>query len=401
MRGVTLYFKVHEPWRIQEYTVFDMAINHDYFASSAKSDQDNGSVFRKLSQRTYLPFSRLLEELLSQYPGFHFSLGISGTFLEQAEQFDLELLDNFRRLVATGRVELVAEPYYQGLTFLYSQTDFEAQVRQQQQKIRDVFGVETSVFANSELAYNDQVAKWADEAGFKGILAEGWQSILDWRSPNYVYRPVETQQIGLLLNNYSLVNDLALRFNDSTWNEQPLTADKYCRWLTEATTEAPLVNLFFNFKVFGEYQSANSGIFDFFEHFVAKWLDGDQNRFYTVSQALELDELRHELSSPETITWSGVNRDLSVWLGNEMQTEAVNYLFGLEEKVINSGQSDIIEDWHRLQATDTFRHMSLDRGLKQRLDPHYSPYDAFLFFLNIARDLKWRTENFSNKGEDE
>ena len=200
-RGITLYLHAHQPWRLKQYSIFDVADDHHYF-SSRIPEQDNEQLFHKIAEKSYLRMNALLEKLLHEQPEFKLSLSISGVFLEQAEQFNPQVIESFKRLVATGRVELLSSPYYHSLAFFYDRPEFERQIQLHRDKLRELFGVETKVLANTELAYNDELAAWAEARGFSGILAEGWDAVLDWRSPNYVYRPQGTKRIGLLLKNY-------------------------------------------------------------------------------------------------------------------------------------------------------------------------------------------------------
>lgn len=201
-RGITLYLHVHQPYRVRDYSVFDTSIDHNYFNDpDAQSNHNNEKIFRKVADKSYRPMNALLEKLLHENPEFKVSLSITGTFIEQAQAWTPDVIESFQRLVKTGRVEIVAETYYHSLAFFYSREEFERQVEAHRDKIREVFGVETSVFRNTELSYNDDLAQWADKYGFKGILAEGWDPVLGWRSPNFVYRPEGTKNISLLLKN--------------------------------------------------------------------------------------------------------------------------------------------------------------------------------------------------------
>jgi len=235
-RGVVLYLHVHQPLRVRKYSIFDTATNHDYFSdpdfASERNNQavlqrNNQAVLQKVADKSYRPMNALLLKMLQQHPEFKVSLSITGTFIEQCEQWAPDVLDSFKELVRTGRVEIVSETYYHSLAFFYSRDEFERQVDTHRQKIRELFGVETSVFRNTELAYNNELAQWAEGYGFKGILAEGWDPILGWRSPNFVYRPEGTQNIGLLLKNYRLSDDVAFRFSNKAWEAWPLHADTY------------------------------------------------------------------------------------------------------------------------------------------------------------------------------
>ena len=401
-RGIVLYLHVHQPWRVRNYDIFDVASKHNYFSESASPDQDNELIFHKIADKSYKPMNRLLEKLLNDHPDFKVSLSITGTFIEQAEQFDSSVLDSFKRLVDTGRVEILSETYHHSLAFFYDRNEFEAQVERHRQKIREVFGVETRVFRNTELAYNNELAKWADDHGFNGIIAEGWDDVLGWRSPNYVYRPVNTGNIKLLMKNYRLSDDIAFRFSDRGWADWPLTADKYHRWASTALEDAPLLNLFMDYETFGEHQWAEDGIFEFFEQFVRHWVSRPDQKFYTISEAIEANEPQGEISVTQTVTWADSERDLSAWLGNNLQHEAMKYIYDMTERVMRTGDEQLIDDWRKLQTADHVYYMSTkhadDGSIHSYFSPYSSPYEAFLNYMNAIRDIRWRTDNLLGSG---
>jgi len=402
-RGITLYLHVHQPLRVRDYTVFDTALDHNYFNDpDPLSDRNNEKVFRKVADKSYRPMNALLEKLLADHEDFKLSLSITGTFLEQAEKWAPDVIASFQRLVATGKVEIVAETYYHSLAFFYSRTEFERQVEAHKTKIREVFGVETNVFRNTELAYNNSLAQWADEYGFKGILAEGWDPILDWRSPNFVYQPEGTKNISLLLKNYKLSDDLAFRFSNKAWSEWPLTANKYTEWANASIEDAPLINLFMDYETFGEHQWQDTGIFDFFADFVGRWISNPNNTFYTVSEAIDANKPVGELSMPATVTWADAERDLTAWLGNSMQQEAMGHLYALEADILRTKDVDLIDDWRKLQTSDHAYYMCTkwfsDGDVHAYFSPYESPYDAFLYYMNVIRDLRWRLHETHRTG---
>jgi alpha-amylase len=402
-RGIVLYLHVHQPLRIRQYSVFDTANSHDYYNEHTyDNDRNNERVMRKVADKSYRPMIALLEKMLDQHPDFHLSLSITGTFIEQAQMWVPDVIDGFKRLVDTGKVEIVAETYYHSLAFFYSRKEFENQVAAHQAKIQEVFGVQTQVFRNTELAYNDELAVWADQQGFKGILAEGWDPILQWRSPNHVYRPTGTKNIALLLKNYHLSDDLAFRFSDKDWAQWPLNADTYTDWANASIADQPLVNLFMDFETFGEHQWADTGIFDFFESFVGKWLSNPNNTFYTVSGAIDAFEPAGEISMPHTVTWADTERDLTAWLGNTMQQEALRHIYSLEEDVLRTGDLQLISDWRKLQTSDHVYYMCTkwfsDGDVHAYFSPYESPYDAFLYFINVVRDIRWRLHEHHHAG---
>lgn len=398
-RGITLYLHVHQPLRIRQYSIFDTAQKHDYFDEpNPDTDRNNERVLRKVADKSYRPMNALLEKLLNQHPDFKVSLSITGTFIEQAEKWAPDVIESFQRLVATGQVEIVAETYYHSLAFFYSREEFVRQVEIHKQKIRDLFGVETSVFRNTELSYNDELAQWADSYGFKGILAEGWDPILEWRSPNHVYRPHGTENISLLLKNYRLSDDLAFRFSNKAWEQFPLTADTYTEWATASIADSPLINLFMDYETFGEHQWADTGIFDFFDSFVGKWLSNPDNTFYTASEAIDAHQPAGTISMPHTVTWADSERDLTAWLGNSMQQEAMRYLYAIEDDILRTNDVELIGDWRKLQTSDHSYYMCTkwftDGDVHAYFSPYESPYDAFLYFMNALRDVRYRLMHF-------
>lgn len=402
-RGIVLYLHVHQPLRIRKYSVFDTATNHNYFGEpDSDSDRNNEKVFRKVLAKSYEPMNRLLEELLTRHPEFKVSLSITGTFIEQAEAWAPEILESFRRLVATGKVEIVAETYYHSLAFFYSRKEFERQVAQHQRKIKELFGVDSTVFRNTELSYNDSMATWAEQYGFKGILAEGWDPILGWRSPNHVYRPKDTKNICLLLKNYRLSDDVAFRFSNRAWEQWPLTAERYNNWTNAAIQDSQVVNLFMDYETFGEHQWKDTGIFDFFEQFVAMWLENSDNTFYTLSEAIATHQPVGEVSMPHTVTWADTERDLTAWLGNDMQQEALRYLYALEDDILRTNDASLINDWRLLQTSDHVYYMCTkwftDGDVHAYFSPYESPYDAFLYFMNALRDIRYRLMAYHQGG---
>jgi len=394
-RGITLYLHVHQPYRVRNYTVFDASIDHNYFNDTdSQSNHNNERILNKVADKSYRPMNALLEKLLATHPDFKVSLSITGTFIEQAEAWAPDVLESFKRLVNTGRVEIVSETYYHSLAFFYSRTEFERQVEAHKAKVREVFGVETSVFRNTELSYNDELAQWAEQYGFKGVLAEGWDPVLEWRSPNFVYSPEGTENISLLLKNYKLSDDLAFRFSNRAWEEWPLTVDKYNSWIEASIQDQPLINLFMDYETFGEHQWEDTGIFTFFEEFVERWLSNPDNTFYTVSEAIEAHKPVGKLSMPYTVTWADSERDLTAWLGNSMQQEAMRHIYSMEDDIVRSGDGELIADWRKLQTSDHAYYMCTkwftDGDVHAYFSPYSSPYDAFLYYLNAIRDVRWR-----------
>ena len=393
MKSISLYMHVHQPYRLRHYTIFDSGVNHDYFDAPWDNNENNKRVLLKVAEKSYLPTNARLLQLLNKYPEFKLSLSMSGVLLEQLEAWSPEALRSFQELVNTGRVELVAETYHHSLAFFYSRSEFETQVAMHKEIIKRIFNQEPKVFRNTELAYNNELAAWAQDAGYSGILAEGWHQMLGWRSPNYVYRPVGAPNIKLLLKNYRLSDDIAFRFGDHNWSEWPLTADKFVHWLSD-DQNAEIFNLFMDYETFGEHQWQESGIFEFLDHLPGYWLADSNHGFMTVSQAADTIEAVGEVDTPNTITWADTERDLSAWLGNAMQQQAISALYALEKPLLELNDWAIIDDWRKLQTSDHFYYMCIkwfnDGDIHAYFSPYDSPYEAYLNFMNAFHDLKSR-----------
>lgn len=385
---------MHQPYRYRQYSIFDVSHGHSYWETDYNSKQSNERIFKKVAKKSYHPTLDLLERNLKKHKGFKVSLSITGTWLDQAREWDPELIPQLQRMVKTGRVEIVAETYYHSLAFFFDKEEFKAQVDMHRQKIRELFGVETKVFRNTELSYNDELGKWVDEYGFSGVLAEGWDKVLGWRSPNHVHRPLGAKKARLLLKNYRLSDDIAFRFSNRQWKEWPLTVEKYQNWLNMDALRGSLINLFMDFETFGEHQWEDTGIFRFMDTLIERWFSVYDNKFVTVSEACELEEPVDEISMPQTVTWADTERDLTAWLGNSMQQEAEKALYDMKKDIFKTKDARLIEDFRRLTTSDHAYYMCTkywnDGDVHAYFSAYDSPYDAFMYYMNVLRDIEYR-----------
>jgi alpha-amylase len=393
-RAIVLYLHVHQPYRIRNYTAFDVGLRHDYFDAPQGARENNADIINKVAKKSYLPTNAVLMRMFDAYPEFKLSMSITGTVLEQFERYAPEVLASFKQLIATGRVEIVAETYHHSLAFFYSRAEFERQVDMHRTKIQQIFGVTPTAFRNTELSYNNDIAYWADQAGYKAVLCEGWDGVMGWRSPNYVYKPSHTQSIRALTKNYKLSDDIAFRFSNREWSEYPLTTETFVSWAS-AAWDQPLLNLFMDYETFGEHQWADSGIFDFLEHLPQAWMQKHPDHtFMTVTEAATHYEPAGELDCPQTITWADAERDLTAWLGNGMQQGSILSLYNLRDAVEASQDLALIEDWRRLTTSDHFYYMCTkwfsDGDVHAYFSPYESPYDAYIAFMNAYHDIKSR-----------
>lgn len=395
MSSVCFYFHVHQPWRVKKYRFFDIGLDATYFNAEGQTDLNNERILNKVSQKCYLPTNGLLLDLLNRHKEFKIAFSITGVLLEQLEKYSPETLDSFKKLVDTGRVEIVSETYYHSLAFLYSRVEFESQVNMHTKKLKEVFGIKKPrVFRNTELIYNNELAQEVEKLGYDGILAEGADHILDWRSPNFVYRPVGTKKIKLLLKNYKLSDDIAFRFSSRTWKEWPLTAEKFAHWVGQVNGNGEVVNLFMDYETFGEHQWEDTGIFHFLDKLPSEILKHPDNDFVTPSEAIDRYSPKGEIDMPNYVSWADVERDLSAWLSNSMQHDAIRKLYDLEHKAKKSGDEKLVEDWRRLTTSDHFYYMCTkwfaDGDVHAYFSPYENPYDAFRHYMNVLKDLEIR-----------
>ncbi len=396
-RAICLYLHVHQPYRVRQYSVVDAGSDHNYFfEGDSRTGTNNEHIMRKVAHKSYLPTNAVLLGLLKKHPEFCVSMSITGTILEQMSQWEPEVLASFQELVATGRVEIVGETYYHSLAFFYSLEEFERQVNLHAKKVEELFGVRPKTFRNTELAYNNDLANWADRKGYRAILAEGWDPVLEWRSSNYMYRPAYTRQVKLLMKNYRLSDDIAFRFSNQAWGDWPLTAEKFVNWVNALDDDQEIINLFMDYETFGEHQWAHSGIFDFLSHMPGEFLKYEGNTFMTPSQAAKELKPRGYIDVPQTVTWADTERDMSAWIGNPMQQQAIAATYELENDVMATKDINIIGDWRRLQTSDHFYYMCTkwfnDGDIHAYFSPYDSPYDAFIYFMNALRDMRVRVD---------
>lgn len=395
-QAICLYLHVHQPFRIRHYTIFDAGVNHEYFNDTTENALTNNNfIMHKVANKSYLPTNSVLLELLNTYPEFKLSISITGTIIEQFEKWAPEILDSFKALVNTGRVEIVAETYHHSLAFFYSRKEFEAQVKMHKEKVEQVFGVTPTVFRNTELSYNNELAYWADKAGYRGIMTEGWDPILGWRSPNFIYRPSYTENIRLLMKNYRLSDDMAFRFGNKQWQEHPLTTEKFVNWMGASMDNAQVFNLFMDYETFGEHQWADTGIFEFLRALPEAWFNSRTDRtFMTLTESIDNYQPVDFVDIPNTITWADNERDLTAWLGNPMQHNAIVALYELESSILATNDLNLIEDWRKLQTSDHFYYMCTkwfnDGDVHAYFSPYDTPYEAFTNFMNSYHDLKFR-----------
>ncbi len=388
MASVVFYFQVHQPFRLRRYTIFDSDAN--YF-----DDTCNEQICRKVAEKCYLPCNRLMLELIGQHEGrFRVSYSLTGIIVEQFQRWAPDVLETFVELADTGCVEFIAETYYHSLAFLYSREEFVRQTELHCELIEGLFGRRPRVFRNTELTYNNDVAKVVEEMGFDAILTEGADHILGYRSPNFIYNPPNCPSLQMLLKNYRLSDDIAFRFGNRSWEAWPLTAEKFAQWIDQINGNGYVCNLFMDYETFGEHQWDDTGIFAFLRALPEKVCQTGKNDFLTVSQAVDRYPTVGEVDVPHMISWADTERDLSAWLGNSMQANALHDLYAMRDAVLGSDDERLIADWRRLQTSDHFYYMCTkwfaDGDVHKYFNPYESPYDAYINYMNILDSVRGR-----------
>ena len=390
-KSICLYFQVHQPTRLRQYRFFDIGKDSHYY-----DDFTNRTILKRISQKCYLPMNELILEAIKATKGkVKVAFSISGSALEQFDRYAPEVIDSFRALAETGSVEFLCETYNHSLASLASKQEFEHQVLKHKAAIEKYFGQTPKVFRNTELIYSDSIGAEAYKLGFKTVLTEGARHIMAWKSPNYVYNNDLKSSQKVLLRNYSLSDDIAFRFSDKGWGEWPLTADKFISWLNGA--EGEIVNLFMDYETFGEHQDASCGIFDFMKAFLTSVVAQPELEFVTPSRAARKHTSVGDISVVEPISWADEERDLSAWLGNELQQDAYNKLYSLQEKLSLLDDATLWADYGHLQASDHLYYMCTkffsDGGVHSRFNPYSTPYEAFINYMNVLSDFIIRVNN--------
>lgn len=389
-RTLCLYFQVHQPIRLRKYHFFDIGKYSDYY-----DDFANCSFTKKIAERCYLPANRVLLELIKKYgKNFKVAFSITGLAIEQFRKYAPEVIDSFKALAGTGCVEFLAETYSHSLACLVDETEFKHQVKRHADLMKELFGMKPVTFRNTELVYSDEIGEMVAKMGYTTMLTEGARHILGWKSPNYLYTNSINPKLKLLLKNFRLSDDIAFRFSDRQWDQWPLTAEKYVSWLDAADGE--IVNLFMDYETFGEHQNAETGIFDFLAALPGQVFSASDFEFLTPKEAAAKHQPVAPLHVPYPISWADEERDLTAWLGNELQNEAFEELYKVRDKVNALKDESLTHDYNCLQASDHFYYMCTklfaDGDIHRYFTPYDTPYEAFINYMNVLSDFILRVE---------
>ncbi len=389
MKTICLYFQIHQPFRLRTYRFFDISNNSYYY-----DDYTNESILNKVANNCYLPANKTILNAIKNSDGkFKVAFSISGIALKQFELYTPQVIESFKELADTGNVEFLTETYSHSLVALKDKNEFKKQVKKHHNLIKKLFGVTPVTFRNTELIYSDEIGDTVCKMGYKTMLTEGAKHILGWKSPNFLYCNSINPKLKLLLKNYKLSDDIAFRFSDKNWAEYPLTANKFIDWI-DTNDNSEVINLFMDYETFGEHQWANTGIFGFVEDFVKKVINNDNLSFDIPKEVSKKLQPVSPISVPYPISWADEERDLTAWLGNDMQEDAFNKLYDLLPKINKCDDEKILTDWDYLQTSDHFYYMCTkhfsDGDVHAYFNPYESPYQAFINYMNVLSDFTIR-----------
>ena len=390
MKKLCFYFQVHQPFRLRQYRFFDIGNSKHYF-----DEEKNRHIMLKVATKCYLPTNNLLLNLIKKYGNrFKISFSISGTAIDQFEMYAPEVIESFKKLADTGCVEFLAETYSHSLSSLISDKEFKKQVLEHSEKIELLFNQKPKVFRNTELIYSNAIGTLVNNLGFNTMLTEGADHILGWKSPNFIYTSPVNPDLKLLLKNYRLSDDIAFRFSQST----NLTAEKFVSWLNSIPANEEIVNLFMDYETFGEHQWEETGIFNFLKALPHHIFTSSNYTFVTPSEAVEQLKPIASINMPQAVSWADEERNLTAWLGNEIQDDAFESLYRLQEKINQCTNNELLRDWKYLQTSDHFYYMCTkffaDGDVHKYFNPYNSPFDAFINYMNVLSDYEERLNKY-------
>lgn len=388
MKTICFYFQVHIPMQLKRYRFFEIGSDHYYY-----DDFANEANVQRIANSSFLPANRLFLELIRSTHGkFKVSFSISGIALELFEQYAPEVIDSFKELAETGSVEFIAETYSHSLASVFDPEEFTQQVKMHSETIYDLFGVRPTTFRNTEMIYSDEIAQMVYDMGYSTLLTEGSKHVLGWKSPNFLYGHSYIPQIKVLTRNMKLSDDISYRFSDWSWNEFPLTAEKLMGEIKNSDDNEKIFSIFMGYQTIGERQRSESGIFEFIKALPLQALS-NKITFSTPAEIAKKFNAISPISVPYPQSWSGEEKDLSNWTGNDLQTEALQKLYQVGERVRLCSDRAIKHDWLCLQSSDHFHYMTTKPWNGFNVDPNYdSPYSAFTNYMNVLSDFMERVK---------
>jgi alpha-amylase len=399
MKSICLIFQIHQPFRYRKYRFFDIGKDDYYY-----DDFTNENIIRKIADKCYLPANKIILEQIKKHKGkFKVAFSLSGVVIDQFKLYCPEVITSFAELAKTGCVEFLSETYANSLVSLVDARLFEEQVRAHAKLIEELFGQRPTVFRNTELIYSDGIGDMVYKLGYEAIITEGAKHVLGWKSPNYLYCNALNPRLKVLMRNFRFSDDISFRFSNKGWNEFPLTADKYAGWMKSLPKAEEIINIFINYETIGQLQPKSSGIFDFMNHLPGIVLKTRELEFETPAEVVRKHQPVSAIHVPHPVSWADEERDLTAWLGNELQKEAFDKLYRLKDKMSDCTDKRLQKDWTYLQTNDHLYYMCTkffsDGEVHKSFNPYGNPYEAFINYMNVMSDFSIRLNALSTKGE--
>jgi alpha-amylase len=381
---VILYFQVHQPRRLAKKPLLDIGEQKDIF-----DDDLNKSIIASVVKNCYLPANDLLRRLIDKYPKLKVCFSLSGVVMDQLSEYQPGVLASFRDLALSGSAEFLGETYYHSLSSVTPNNEFIRQVESHRSLTERHLGYRPSVFRNTGLIYSTSIGSKVAQLGFKGILCDGADKILAGRDSYRIYKHPTQSDFNILFRNSELSDDISLRFEQ----DGGLDVNQYLQKIYNVPGDSTIL-IGVDYETFGEHYSNASGIFTFLENLIAGLHNDLEVKFSTPSEAVKENSWTETFDTHDFVSWAGESKNISAWLGNEIQRDAFKSLNAIEEKVMTTQDADIIKTWRNLQTSDHFYYMSTDQSISENIPPrfsHYgSPYEAFINYMNVLSDFSLR-----------
>jgi alpha-amylase len=149
-----------------------------------------------------------------------------------------------------------------------------------------------------------------------------------------------------------------------------------------------------DFETAGEHQDEATGILRFLEGLPRAVAQRTRFSFRTPAEVAALGLPMHALTLPGPVSWADAERDLSAWLGNDMQKAAHDALYALLPAARAAADPTHLETWRRLSTSDHVYYMCTkyfsDGDVHKYFSPYANPHDAFIAFMNVLDDLARR-----------
>jgi alpha-amylase len=369
---LAIYTVVHQPRRLKlPAQPIPPGASIEDITRCLFDERMNEQYFRKVAQHSYYPAAQMFLDLVRQ--GMKLAIGFSLSFVRQASEWDPQLLDLFRELVAEQNVELIGVEPYHSFLFLLDLPAFAQRMSWMADEMERIFAKRPVVTDTTEMCMSATIYDALDMAGFRGAMLDGRPWVMDWRESTHLYRsnddlpypllsedkksplrPPRTRRTAretsapqgggpyLLARHLELSDDVGYRFSNRGWFGYPLYADTYAGWI--ARTRGKILLLAWDFETFGEHHRQDSGIFEFMRALPQELAIRDVAT-YTPSELIERhsENAAHLPLPVYPTTWAG-SGGMEFFLGNSAQAaifQLMSYVYGLAKLTDNAELIDL------------------------------------------------------------